>query len=363
MKTIEVEYLEHGKLFKNGRASEFYDLAYTTGLNRYSSELRNLIGLDYRTPFSIHPGNISFAVIPVFGKSRYAFVQFQSRFENEFAGSAINRPYFQTKFLLFNTVVWRSLYEQGFSVLPSLSQANDTTFLLNTYSSVVGNVGKSLPVQIFDSTKKNNLFLGLDADRDKAYLKRISLIAEAILKYKGVREINLQDENSYYEKLMLVDSINQILLPIITEPISFALDPACTAKVDLRFGESLRNNRETNSLDFSGVSWQQAKSSMDDLVRILINNKGNWADQYQKIFSGLSTKDTFFQEMNKEILSKQDSSHSISILDQARQEKETREKLSKRYMRFFSLRMALYVLIVLIIIWAVIWLSSIYKIH
>lgn len=303
MTIVEMEYLEHGKFFRNNQTpSDFYDLAYTAGTSRFSKDLRDAIGLDLKTPFSESSGGTSYAFIPVLGRSRYAFVQFQSRFENEFRGSTTNRPFFQTKFLMYDITGWRSLYENGLSVLPSLAQQqNRSQDLLDTFSSVIGSVGKSKAIKIFDSDTNNNLFFQYSQSHKNEILSRITAIANAVLEYKETGGVSVQHDTSLsdYDKLVIIDAVMHTLLPIIQEPISFALNPACTVKVNLRFGGSVQNRGAAFNLDFSSSTWSREESDMSDLVDIFAESTSQWNEQHKKIYSGFP-KVVYLREKRRE---------------------------------------------------------------
>ena len=155
MHTIFMNYLEHGKIFKEGRfPSDFIDLSFTSNCSSYSKDLRDALKLDLNTTFSENPGNVSCAFIPVLGQKQFAFVQYQSRFENEFNGSHTNRPFFQTKFIFSSIKNWRYLFENKISVFPSFLKG-DKLPLLNNFITAPGDIGLTFPVT-FSSYDKNS---------------------------------------------------------------------------------------------------------------------------------------------------------------------------------------------------------------
>lgn len=303
MTVLEMEYLEHGKFFRNNQVpSDFYDLAYTAGTSRFSKDLRDAVGLDLKSSFSENPGKVSFAFIPVLGRSRYAFVQFQSRFENEFHGSNTNRPFFQTKFLMCDVASWRFLYEGGLSVMPSLVQRQKSTNnLLDNFSSVVGSIGKSKAVTILDSNINNSLFFQYSREFNKEMLSWVSAIANAVFEYKETGGVSVQHNAllSDYDKLVLIDAVMHVLLPVVQEPISFALDPASTVKVNLRFGGNVQNRGAAYNLDLSNSTWSQTENDINELVGIFAENIDRWDEQHKKIYSGFS-KVVSLREKRKE---------------------------------------------------------------
>jgi hypothetical protein len=290
MKTVEMGYLEHGKFFRDGQfPSDFYELAYTEGLNHYSKDIRDAIGLDLRTPLSERSGNTSFAFVPVLGKARYAFVQFQSRFENEFNGSTTNRPFFQTRFFIADSKEWRSLYEEGYSVLPSLVKFNNgNTECLRDYTSVEGSIGNSFKIAILESARDNSIFYQYSYNHNNETLNLISWISQAVLNYKDSGGVNIQYPASQFEKIILIDSIMHSLLPIIQEPLSFALDPACTAKVNLRFGNNGQSRGMAYSLNSTNRPFDYHEFETFELVNYIANSTNNWEFQHTKIFSGFN---------------------------------------------------------------------------
>jgi hypothetical protein len=282
-----MQYLEHGKFFGSGKIpSDFNELAYTSGMSLHSKDLRDTLGLDLRTQFSESAGNISFAFVPLQGKTHFAFVQFQSRFENEFGGSSTNRPFFQTRFLSTSLDEWRSLFEDGLSVFPSLVQFRDNVVApLENFTTVNGNVGDSLPIRFLDSSNENNLFFRYSTNRNKNTIDRISVIANALINNLGYGSINLVYDVSVNEKLILIDSLMHTLLPILKEPFSFSFDQACTSKVNVQFGANSRNLAAMIDLNNESVSELNTNSNIQEFVNFIANDTNNWVVNQKLLFS------------------------------------------------------------------------------
>ena len=289
MKNFELSYLEHGKFFIENRfPSDFNELAYTSGLNEYSKNLRDALGLNLRTDFSKIPGNVSFAFFPVFGKTHYAFVQFQSRFENEFFSSSTNRPFFQTKFLLAKVEDWRNCFEEGLSVFPSLVEfdASENTKQLPDYSTVKGDVGKTISVSLFDSGSNNDFFFKRGRGNTGIQLTLLCDIGESLI---GPGDLNLQIPffGNDRERLEFADALLRTSLPITKFPVSFSFNSACTSNVNIRFAEFTSNVETNKTLQVRDPN--RLSGEFQEYVNLFYENTSRWLDFSKRIYSGYST--------------------------------------------------------------------------
>jgi hypothetical protein len=277
-KKIQFEYLEQGKYFREGKfPSDFYDLAFSPGINYYSRDLSDSLNLDLATEFSLSSGNISCAFIKAIDYETFAFSAFESRFENEFGGANTNRPYFQTKYFIFNKDQLIDLYKQGFSVICQLVDFDHLESIFQTYDKIQGE--KQYETLFNNPNAVNNLFL---ANNIHLNAPQISDLARAIEKiYTGYSdEIIIHSIPSLKLQMVFFDAINALMIPLMNELITFSLSPACKAKVMANIRFVPQEGHDSSHADSSN----QFVQIITGTINYLIEKSSNWSQICERVF-------------------------------------------------------------------------------
>ena len=134
--SITPRILEHGKFFRDGTASEFYDLRYSQGMNQDSKQYRDLLPIS-----SSNPANtVTFGYWP-FGQQSIGLIQAVNLTENQFGRSGTNRPFVQKRMGLVVPNTLHDVYASGIRPLSSAlvdAYPGEKPYLLQRYDSVPG---------------------------------------------------------------------------------------------------------------------------------------------------------------------------------------------------------------------------------
>jgi hypothetical protein len=288
-------FLEHGKFYPlEGGISEFYTLAYSSGLTD-SKKLLETLAFPGDSKFGTTLGAVSFAFLPFDpSKNEYVFVQIQCRRESEppdyETENSRGRWFNQTRFTVLDLGDVRSLFAEGFCLFNHLVVDIDGSFHLQKYDHVVGEVA-DVPRPIFQLP-------------DLAYRTVVSkpAIAGAIRKIaSGLRKTDQViityevDDFTLFERLVIVQEIQRILLPIWKIPVSFTLDYIAhpSSRINIRFQKRDEANQSAARLIQLG---DQDLVGLDDYIEGICEflfsetsslnkqHQENWQDRHRLLF-------------------------------------------------------------------------------
>ena len=143
--TIKPRILEHGKFFRNGAASEFYNLRYTANMDVDSKTYRERLKISSSNPVD----TVTFGYFS-FGPQSVGFVQAVNSEENKFGGSGTNRPFVQKRISVVDPKTLLDLYTRGIRPLASTlidEYPKEKPYLLQRYETVFGQTEEPLTVE------------------------------------------------------------------------------------------------------------------------------------------------------------------------------------------------------------------------
>lgn len=138
---ITPRILEHGKFFRGGTPSEFYELRYSQGMNQDSKQYRDQLPISLSNPVN----TVTFGYWP-FGRQSVGFLQAVNLTENQFGRSGTNRPFVQKRIGLIDPKTLLDVYASGIRPLSSAlvnAYPSEKSYLLQRYDSVVGETNES----------------------------------------------------------------------------------------------------------------------------------------------------------------------------------------------------------------------------
>lgn len=211
--TITPRILEHGKFFRGGTASEFYDLKYTKGMNVDSKIYRDKLQISLSNPVD----TVTFGYLS-FGQQSIGFVQTVNCEENKFGGSGTNRPFVQKRVSVVDTKTLLDLYTKGIRPLSSVlvdEYPKEKPYLLHRYESVFGQTDETLTVE-------SRIGALWEIHQDNSFRNLAILTTEAVLSKKLNRIGNpvlLEHSGELTPQVLahLLDTINVLAI---------ALDPS-----------------------------------------------------------------------------------------------------------------------------------------
>lgn len=169
---ITPRILEHGKYFRGGAPSEFYDLRYSQGMDQDSRLYRDQLPISLSNP--VH--TVTFGYWP-FGRQSVGFLQAVNLAENQFGGSGTNRPFVQKRIGLIDPKTLLDLYASGIRPLSSVlvnAYPSEKPYLLQRYDSVPGQIDEPWKLE-------TRIAPVWEMHQDEKYKKLAIRVAEAVL--------------------------------------------------------------------------------------------------------------------------------------------------------------------------------------
>ena len=300
------QWLEFGKFFASGIASDFFPLAYTSGLNQFGTTFRRTLNFPDKTSFKSQVGHVSLALI-LFERTpdtvRYLLVQVHRRREDEFGDpdtAPTNRPYNQERYTLITSDDIKKNMQVGYEFFPSLIYKNSDThdenarFWLKTYNNhdiLISNDDAKVPLSLpsIDTSDQGWRlpylwrYLQGQLSVDDKILTQIKSIANALIQHEYVQ---VCENWSIEHKVMVVSAIQRLVFPKIGI-ITFAFDQITSQKVNLQFSSTITdsNNAHSYVIDFKdGLLNESASNSYSDLLLGFLKETSDKLIPYNKSF-------------------------------------------------------------------------------
>ncbi|MEW5987009.1 MAG: hypothetical protein AB1791_10285, partial [Chloroflexota bacterium] len=298
-------YLEHGKYFANGGASDFYELAYTRDMAGHSGSLTDVLRFPEGTRFASKTGNISAAFLPI-SPTEFVFAHVQRRRENELEPeSSMARWFNQVRFTLLRVQDVHSLLETGKPLFYDLvyqhpaglyanNKKNDKDKdkpLLPDYYTIVGRqeARDMYPAKRPIVNPCCYLYDLQQGRLTQEIQQQIRTIAQAVVESQGRSDhvwVYCSDL-SFAEKLLLAQAIQRLVYPLVG-PLSFALDYVTDPlrPVRLQFISDRQEQiqpraqpivvdlEHLNSLDSRSYAWHALNLFSEKRVDWFVANKG-----------------------------------------------------------------------------------------
>lgn len=270
---LKYQFLEHGMFFKEGGGvSDIQTLASTKGISG-SKQLLGAFDDNKPTDSSFYEkeGAVSCAFIQT--ELGYAFVQIQRRQEFKAKTTKTNKTsglFDQIRFTLLDIQDYKNALAEGCNLFQSLIINTDGRYSLEIYKQSLGmvnvpNLEYSIPsgdyIRMITSSK---------------ILNAIKIIGEALQTENQVVVIYDNGEFSLFERLVIVQEIERILLPTLDKPITFTLDYIFhpRSKIGIRFQAS---DEPYNAKSFVvNLEKQISNRYIENVTNFLYSNVSKW---------------------------------------------------------------------------------------
>ncbi|MGD8456992.1 MAG: hypothetical protein PVF83_11445 [Anaerolineales bacterium] len=301
------QFLEFGKCYEkriandnsynlNIASGEFYNLAYTPGMEVRSESLIEALSFPSDSEFLNRLGEVSAAFIQVSEEGKeFAFVQLQARQEKESDDYDVNksggRLFTQVRFTILNYSQINELFARGLCVFYDLLENTDDDFRLRTYDDRTSSkVSSPADLEIFLPDKQKHRSWVYDNSSGGKTFPRAGLIIQEIARAVQDNRVAVvyPEGLSFINRLLLVQAVVRLLLPVRDKPISFALDYVVHPDnhVDLTFlrEEDPISSKVSRVITLDNMNIQELDDYIAQVYKFLIVNDLNWEDRHQKIY-------------------------------------------------------------------------------
>jgi hypothetical protein len=275
-------------------ASEFYNLAFSSGFDYRSSSFLKALSFPNDSEFASSLGKVSVAFLPI-SLNEYAFVQIQRRREYESGDldpiKSRGRWFNQTRFVVLTNQEVRSFFSEGFTLFSDILYKNNPFYRLEKFDHVVGEIeypeqialdvpdGKFHRSLLFEYPNYPTILLNID--------RVVELLVSQVSRNESVLAIYPKGMD-LYERLLVAQSVQRILLPTRRTPISFSLDYLVYPLhlINLRFLEAGQENKSkvSSTIYLDETQQGQITDFAAGAFQYFQRHKFNWILAHEKYY-------------------------------------------------------------------------------